>query len=624
MRNRRLLAVAAGLTILYALGVATNAVPALRGPQEWRWPYVIPGSFGRAWLGAAVLAGYLALIHWAQPREETGRDRIPVVWLLLAAGLMTPALQLALLYLDHRDFGLYQLFYRTVSELSGGFYNVGAPVTDIRAFLADFAGQMASYPVHPQRHPPGLPLLFALARGFFDAHPGLAQPIAAYLRPAQCHNLGLMNLPDGAIAAATLQMAVPALLGFVVWPLYVFGRQTYGEAVARRAALLWPLVPSVALWATRWNQLYGAFTLLALVFAHRALARRRPAWFLLSGLAAGASSFFSFGNVVIVLFVGLYALVYWLDDRERTPFHRLIVGGILFTVGAVLPWVVAAAYRVNFFAVWREAMGTHLSLGRSYVVWLFYHPYDFFVFLGIPLAVFWAGRTWDALRHWRRPPRDVLALSFLIGLIIVVVSGTSQGEVARVWAFLMPLALLVAIPRGEAAVRPAFTGIAILLALQLFVANIFLRPVSTGLLDPPTPPAEVAPGEELARWRDGPELLSASFPQHVDRDDALTVELVWSATAPSARPYTVFVHLVDKDGRLVAQDDRLPMSGAWPTTCWRPGEAFMDVQTLAIPDDLPPGEYRLLAGLYWLPELVRLPLVDGGDVVELGEVWVGE
>ena len=91
---------------------------------------------------------------------------------------------------------LSQLFLRTVSELSGGFFNVGALVTDNRDFLGNFAVRMASYPVHPQRHPPGLPLLFATARQFFDQAPELALALGnVFLQPISTALLDASGAP---------------------------------------------------------------------------------------------------------------------------------------------------------------------------------------------------------------------------------------------------------------------------------------------------------------------------------------------------------------------------------------------------------------------------------------------
>lgn len=108
--------------------------------------------------------------------------------------------------------------------------------------------------------------------------------------------------------------------------------------------------------------------------------------------------------------------------------------------------------------------------------------------------------------------------------------------------------------------------------------------------------------------------------------DVLLVTLFWEAQRPIERAYTVFVHLIGPDGRLVAQADGEPVGGSRPTTGWQPGETIRDGYALPLPADLPPGRYLLQAGLYAWPELTRLPwLRDGrlqGDAVPLQEVVV--
>ncbi len=106
----------------------------------------------------------------------------------------------------------------------------------------------------------------------------------------------------------------------------------------------------------------------------------------------------------------------------------------------------------------------------------------------------------------------------------------------------------------------------------------------------------------------------------------LHLSLVWRATAPVDADYTVFVQLLDGGGRRRAGADGQPVDGFRPTSSWPPGEPIRDNRVLRLPPDLPPGRYRLIAGLYRLETMERLPLLSQGavvgDYVELGEVTV--
>lgn len=602
---------AALLTLLYLVALALNLFPALRGPAEWRWAYALPATVRRLWLPALLLGFYLGVVIWLEMGQRLQQgSRRTLFGVGLLAAVMTPLWQLSLLTMDHPDV-LAPLFYRTVSSEAGGFYNVGVVVTDVGDFLAHFAERMPGYPVHPQRHPPGLPLLFALTRQLFDTWPKVAHTLSSQLRPYQCHNLTLMNLPDSAIAAAWLQMLVPFGLGLGVIPLYGLGKLLYNPTIAQRAMLFWPLLPSVALWATRWNQLYGVFILLAFFFFHKGLLQQRRPFFLFAGLVAGTALFFSFGNAVIVGFLGIYALLWLIANPAptRPGWSWLLTGAMLFGLGLAILWLLAWWLAdLSLITTWRTAMHTHLGLGRSYFVWLFYHPYDFFIFLGIPVTVLWLFSVRQMAQQWRRGQRELFILAFLVSFILLDLSGTSQGEVARVWAFLMPLALLIAcrfLPDNTWLVA-AFVG---LLGLQTFVSNIFLRPVGTGLSDPPAGPpilaASTAP--PLATWDEGIVLQEIRLPQTPVTDTHIPIQLTWSSTTTLSKAYTLFVHLLDAEGNLVAQYDGMPYQQQWPTTCWQPGTAFSDTYWVPRPAELT-GPLQIRVGFYWLPTGERLSL----------------
>jgi hypothetical protein len=99
------------------------------------------------------------------------------------------------------------------------------------------------------------------------------------------------------------------------------------------------------------------------------------------------------------------------------------------------------------------------------------------------------------------------------------------------------------------------------------------------------------------------------------KDDRLSLTLAWQCLSPPADDYTVFVHLLDGNGAIVAQADGQPRGGAYPTSIWSPGEVVPDEFDLAI-EGLPPGDYDLAVGLYLLATGDRLPMT-GAD----GQRW---
>lgn len=100
------------------------------------------------------------------------------------------------------------------------------------------------------------------------------------------------------------------------------------------------------------------------------------------------------------------------------------------------------------------------------------------------------------------------------------------------------------------------------------------------------------------------------------------VAAVWTALQPVQAEYVPFLHLLDASGQLRAQRDLRPVGGYRPTTTWAPGEPIEDHMGLALPDDLPPGEYELVLGLYAATSGQRLLTTDGGDRVRLGTVVI--
>lgn len=102
--------------------------------------------------------------------------------------------------------------------------------------------------------------------------------------------------------------------------------------------------------------------------------------------------------------------------------------------------------------------------------------------------------------------------------------------------------------------------------------------------------------------------------------DGEALRLYWEADEPMLRDLTLFLHLIDPDGRRVGQGDRRPADGSYATPRWRPGERVIDLYRPGLQDPCAAGaELTVRLGWYEIAaQGLRRPRADGnGDVVEL-------
>ncbi len=99
-------------------------------------------------------------------------------------------------------------------------------------------------------------------------------------------------------------------------------------------------------------------------------------------------------------------------------------------------------------------------------------------------------------------------------------------------------------------------------------------------------------------------------PVRTRASDTLAVDLEWEALSPIGEDFTALVHLIDpaRPDQPLAQGDDEPLGGRWPTSAWIVGHTFVDPHAVALPADLPPGEYALAVGFYRRADFTRLPV----------------
>ncbi len=122
----------------------------------------------------------------------------------------------------------------------------------------------------------------------------------------------------------------------------------------------------------------------------------------------------------------------------------------------------------------------------------------------------------------------------------------------------------------------------------------------------------------------GMQLIGFSLPETAQRGTRLSVATAWRAAERLNADYHQFVHLLNAQGTLIAQDDFPPARGAFPTSQWPAGQTWAEAAYLELPDDLPEGTYRVFTGWYRWFDGARLPVAGDRLGARDGLVYLGE
>jgi hypothetical protein len=88
----------------------------------------------------------------------------------------------------------------------------------------------------------------------------------------------------------------------------------------------------------------------------------------------------------------------------------------------------------------------------------------------------------------------------------------------------------------------------------------------------------------------------------------------------------VFIHVL-VNGSSVAQADKQPTGGRYPTGAWNPGETIDDCTAIDAQDtaQIPPSGWQIELGLYDLGSGQRLPVQDSkGNMLPDGRILIAD
>jgi hypothetical protein len=129
--------------------------------------------------------------------------------------------------------------------------------------------------------------------------------------------------------------------------------------------------------------------------------------------------------------------------------------------------------------------------------------------------------------------------------------------------------------------------------------------VEAGALEPSHGP--VAAGDSLARF--GDQILLMNDQVEVSGAE-LTLKLWWYNLRIPEEDITVFAHVYDQAGNLLAQSDGYPLAGLFPAQQWHPDDLVRDIRHITLPDEVAGRPYTVAVGWYRTAGGQRLPAFD--------------
>jgi hypothetical protein len=164
-------------------------------------------------------------------------------------------------------------------------------------------------------------------------------------------------------------------------------------------------------------------------------------------------------------------------------------------------------------------------------------------------------------------------------------------------------------------ILPAKTS---LMLIEPDAAIVFSLPVisSSPVAEPPT--------VIQYRFADGFTLYGYSMPDTATIGQPITLQFWWKSEIFVGRPLKQFIHLMADGKEEPWVFEQQPFDDKLPFADWPKGLNAVDDWTFTLPDDLPPGEYQILTGVYDTTTIIRVPVTDGhGQAVQNDSIVLG-
>jgi len=459
-------------TLLFLIAIAFNISPLLRGPDdpliESRWPYYFVNTFHKTWIPLIPLLAILLLFYLTDAKQKL-RFILKTRYILFLLIIFMFVWQISLVHFSR--FGIGILFRRVVDPGINGYFSSAIQIDNAQTFIQDFPKIMPSLDQHARGHPPGGVLLLHGVISVFEQFPVGTNAVLSFVPIPDSEALLIWNnlSPPQRAASIFLGFFLHGLATLGIIPLYFIAKYFTDKKTAIRALFLYAVFPSVSFFALLLDPFYAILSLASFLLLLIGL-RKDNFFVILPGIIFGIGLFFSY-SILPMGFLSILFVVFSKQSLQKSLRSCLFyILGI--SVALLIQMMIDFPVIESFLAVIAG------QVPRSYLHWLVFNPYDFFVYLSIPISVLFFFASKHLLRRTNSALRP-LCIAFWISFCFLVLFGISRGEVGRIWIPLMTMPIILVAWYSEQLhfSTKNFTILLFLIGLQTILMEEFWVPI---------------------------------------------------------------------------------------------------------------------------------------------------
>ncbi|HVT00820.1 MAG TPA: hypothetical protein VHE53_01130 [Patescibacteria group bacterium] len=431
------------ITFLFCLAIATNISPLLRGPYDSllksQWPYYFVNTFSKIWVFIPIYLFYLFLVRFIY--KKTSVDQKTEGLMLFILVTLTFLFQIGLVYFSR--FGIGVLFRRLVDPGINGYFTTAVNIHDINFFIDNFPLIINSRTLaqHASGHTPGAIIMLKTIIEIISLLPStLYNSIIQNVHVGDANNLWITLSSSNKFAALIIPFILHLFASATIVPFYFLANSFYQD---RKHALLitiiYSIIPSLSFFAMVFDPIYSLFPIVLSLLMYIGVKRNEPMYFFWSGVITVLGLFFS-----AFLLTFIFGLIVFCALSIKRSEIKIRINNILFFITGVFTTLIGFTL-IGFDFPSSLIAVIHNQASREYLPWLLFNPYDFFVFMGIPVSITFISLSIHELKNKTNISSLTkrLTYTFWITFIILILSGASRGEVGRIWLGFMFLPVIL-------------------------------------------------------------------------------------------------------------------------------------------------------------------------------------